>query len=65
MVKYGRFSDAEAQFCWVIIFQKAVESGIVKDAKIFPSYKSKHKYLLDNYRPSSLLLALAKYLGKK
>ena len=51
-----------------IVFNKSLNEGIFPDAmKIadtIPLYKSKEKYLVDNYRPISLLVTLSKILEK-
>lgn len=50
------------------IFNKSFSEGIFPDsmklAKVIPIYKSKEHYLLNNYRPISLLPAISKILEK-
>ena len=50
------------------IFQKSLSEGTflddMKKAKISPLYKSKERFLLNNYRPISLLITLSKCLEK-
>ena len=51
-----------------IIINKCLKSGIFPDklkiAKVLPIYKKKEEYLLDNYRPISVLPSLSKVLER-
>ena len=51
-----------------IVFNKPIEEGVfptrLKLAEIIPLYKGKECFLLNNYRPISLLLTLSKCLEK-
>ena len=52
----------------VIIFNRSLLSGIfpsnMKIAEISPLFKSKERYIMNNYRPISLLLVISKILEK-
>ena len=51
-----------------IVFNKSMTEGIFPDsmklADMVPLYKSKERYLLNNYCPISLLITLSKILEK-
>ena len=51
-----------------IVFNKSMNEGIFPDAMkladTVPLYKSKEQYIIDNYRPISLLITLSKILEK-
>ena len=51
-----------------LIFNKSIEEGIfpeeMKKADVIPLYKSKERYLVNNYRPISLLVTVSKLLEK-
>ena len=51
-----------------IVFNQSMNEGIFPDvmklADMVPLYKNKEKYLVDNYRPISLLITLSKILEK-
>ena len=51
-----------------IVFNQSMNEGIFPDvmklADTVPLYKSKEKYLVDNYQPISLLITLSKILEK-
>ena len=51
-----------------IIFNKSLATGEfpheMKKADVIPLYKTKERYLVNNYRPISLLLTLSKILEK-
>ena len=50
------------------IFNKSLQEGsfpeIMKHADVIPLYKSKEKYIVNNYRPISLLVTISKILEK-
>ena len=50
------------------IFNKSIEEGIfpeeMKKADVIPLFKSKEKFLVNNYRPISLLVTISKLLEK-
>ena len=51
-----------------MIFNKSIEEGVfpdeMKNADVLPLYKSKEKFLVNNYRPISLLVTISKLLEK-
>ena len=51
-----------------LIFNKSIQEGIfpeeMKKADVIPLFKSKEKYMVNNYRPISLLVTISKLLEK-
>ena len=51
-----------------MIFNKSIQEGVfpdeMKNADLIPLYKSKEKFLVNNYRPISLLVTISKLLEK-
>ena len=51
-----------------IIFNKSIQDGVfpedMKQADVIPLHKSKEKFIVNNYRPISLLLTMSKILQK-
>ena len=51
-----------------LIFNKSIEEGVLpeemKKADVIPLYKSKERYVVNNYRPISLLVTVSKLLEK-
>ena len=51
-----------------VIFNKSLEEGSfpddMKHADVIPLYKSKERYMVNNYRPISLLVTISKVLEK-